>query len=485
LKIIINSVLRLQEVPEEVLKQIKAELTIKNPNYALMKRIKPRQHWMWGQEYIKLFMYEVPGELILPRGYFARLWNLAGLNWDMIDDQRVRLPFIEFPKEPSLRDYQEPIPDLAEQWQQGVFIAPCGSGKTITGMGIIAKVMQPTLWITHTMDLLKQSMDSAIKFLGLSGSQIGIIQGENMSIGTHITFATVQTLSKRDLTGLKNKFGCVVIDEAHLVFKDAAKARMFESVISQFPAYYRFGLTASEHRSDGLIDTMFHVIGPKFYEVAQGDPRLSVMTPRVEFIETDFEFGMPTHLEKDEETGEEEEKEDMLSVQQMYVAMRCCEKRNDLIKEILGDMTAGVDYCLCLGDSLAHLNELCDYVKDFYGAKTAFICGETPKNEREKIMSGMREGKYDFLFATYSLAKLGLDIPRLNKLVEATPHKDRTAVQQAVGRIMRPSEGKLQPVVYDLWDNKVSACKKWARERAKVYRGLGCEVISGPKIRNR
>ncbi len=475
LKLIMDSILRLRDVPPELLKQIKAELTIKNPDYIKKKRM-GLNRWAWGQEYIKLWSEKnVNGivEYILPRGYFAHLWNLAGLSWSKIDDRRVTLPEVTFHVKPKLRDYQEPAVNLAKDWQQGVFIAPCGSGKTICGMGIIAELQQPTLWICHTIDLLRQSMDSAIKFLGLTGNQIGVIQGENMSIGTHMTFATVQTLTKRDLSEIRDKFGCIIVDEAHLCFKDAAKSRMFESVISQLPAFYRFGLTASEHRSDGLIETMFHVIGPKFYEVAQDDPRLSVMVPRVEFIETDFEY--------DQGVDGDGEKE-MLSVQQMYVAMRCCERRNEVIKEILGGMTAGVDYCLCLGDSLAHLKELCEYVKDFLGAKAAFVCCETPKKERDTIMAGMREGRYTFLFATKQLSKLGLDIPRLNKLVLLTPHKDSTTTQQSTGRICRPFEGKKDVVVYDLVDTSVLQCKKWTRERLKVYKELGCQIFNGKII---
>ena len=207
---------------------------------------------------------------------------------------------------------------------------------------MIAEVKQPTLWITHTMDLLNQSMEAAKKFLGLSGNQIGIIQGENMSIGTHMTLATVQTLSKRDLTEIREKFGCVVIDEAHLVFKNDKAACMFESVISQFSAYYRFGLTASEHRSDGLIDSMFDIIGPKFYEVAQDDPRLSVMKPSVEFIETEFLY----EVEEDED-GEKE----MLNVQQMLKAMREDFYRQSIVQgDPAKDRTRLIDIAGALGD---------------------------------------------------------------------------------------------------------------------------------------
>lgn len=475
MKLTLDSVIRLRDVPEEILKQIKAELTMRNPDFDKKRRM-GLNRYCWGPELIKLYsskMINRSMEYILPRGYFQRLWNVAGLSWEAIDDRRVKLPEVEFPANPQLRDYQEPAVQLAKDWQQGVMIAPCGSGKTCTGDGIIAQVGQPTLWITHTMDLLKQSMDSAVKFLGLTGNQVGIIQGENMSIGSHITFATVQTLAKRDLSNIKNKFGCIVIDEAHLVFKDAAKARMFESVISQFPAYYRFGLTASECRADGLIDTMFTVIGPKFYEVEQDDPRLSVMKPKVEFIETEFEY---------ERAVDEDGEKEMLSVQQMYRAMREDQLRNSTIENIFAFKFAEGDCFLCLGDSLEHLREA-QFIAQTYDHTAAFVCGETPKKEREKIMTDMRAGRYQYLFATYALAKLGLDIPRLNKLVLLTPHKDRTSIQQAVGRVMRPFEGKTQPVVYDIWDSKVATCKNWARERVRVYRSLGCAVEGGPKVR--
>jgi superfamily II DNA or RNA helicase len=469
MKLTIDSILRIEDAPEGLLEQIKAELTIRNPDFDKKRRMRLNR-WAWGQEYIKMWREE--GEaVILPRGYYARLWELTG--GCCIQDNRLILPQVDYPKQPELRDYQAPALKLARDWQQGVAVAPCGSGKTVTGDGIIADIGQPTLWITHTMDLLKQSMDSAVKFLGLKGDQIGIIQGANMSVGSHITFATVQTLSKRDLTTIKNKFGCIVVDECHLVVKDADKARMFESVISQFPAYYRFGLTASEHRADGLIETMFHVMGPKFYEVAQDDSRLSIMTPRVVFIETGFIYEQPV-----DEDGERA----MLSVQQMYKAMQEDFDRQLTMQRILGLRIYEGDCCLVLGDSLAYLGMMFSAMRKS-GVAAEFINGETPKRVREHIMNGMRGGKYQFLFATYALAKLGLDIPRLNKLVLATPHRDKTSVQQAVGRIMRPFDGKQQPIVYDIYDSKVPQLVNWARERVRVYKRLGCLVEGGPVVR--
>lgn len=466
-----GSLLKVQAHPE-IIKAIKKELTIKNPEF--IKKLRMGLP-LWGlTEKIELWKEEDGKFLILPRGYFHKLWQY-GLTWEYVWDNRVKLPEVNFPVTPKLRDYQFPALRKAADWQQGVVLMPCGAGKTHTGLSIIAQLKQPALWLTHTIDLLNQSKQRAQEAFGLSGKQIGVIQGENYTIGTHITFATVQTLTKRKLEDLVNRFGCIIIDECHLVFKDAAKSRQFESVISQFPAYYRFGLTASEFRSDGLIDTMFHVIGPKVYEVTQEDLSNTdnVVVPQVEFILTEFQY-----IPEVNEDGDEE----MINIQKLFLEMRLDKNRQRLLNNVLQcDIEQG-DYCIVLGDSLEHLEEMKLFVEGL-GRTAAYINGKTPKKQREKIMADMRAGRYQYLFATYQLAKLGLDIPRLNKIVFATPKKDKTSIQQSVGRIMRPFEGKRPAKVYDLWDKGVNCLKYWAYDRTRVYRKLGCEIIGGPKVR--
>ena len=488
MEVTLDSKIRLSNIPAEIMAEIKAELTMENPEYTKKLRMGVP---VWGEpRLIKLWSEKVINgkkTYILPRGYYAKLYTIlyeskyTDIN---ITDNRLRLPLIDFPGYPTLRDYQEPAIFQAMNWTQGCVIMPCGAGKTETGMAIAASIRQPSLWITHTMDLLKQSMDRAVSRLKLTGDMVGIIQGKNMQIGSHMTFATVQTLAKRDLSEVVNQFGCIIVDEAHLVFKDAAKARIFESVLSQFPAYYRFGLTASEHRSDGLINTMFQIIGPKVYEIEQDDVRLKTVKPRVQFIETGFDFHMGTEAKYNSITGLMEEKEEMLNVQQLYQAMRDDATRNNILLDILKMYQHG-DSFLVLGHSLEHLAKLKNSTYEMFGGKVEcrFISGNTKKKEREAAIEDMREGRAHFLFATYQLAKLGLDIPRLNRLVLATPVKDKTSIQQAVGRIMRPFEGKGTPIVHDLWDKDIKQMNFWTRERVKMYRNLGCEVTGGPKVR--
>jgi superfamily II DNA or RNA helicase len=132
----------------------------------------------------------------------------------------------------------------------------------------------------------------------------------------------------------------------------------------------------------------------------------------VEFIQTGFEYELYP--------GQ------MLNVAQMVATMREDTGRDWIVKEVLDKYEPG-DTFIALGDSLEYLRQLQDYVIH-QGHAAAFVCGQTKKTEREKIMDDMRAGKYQYLFATYQLAKLGLDIPRLNKLVLVTPKRDKTSI---------------------------------------------------------
>ena len=103
----------------------------------------------------------------------------------------------------------------------------------------------------------------------------------------------------------------------------------------------------------------------------------------------------------------------------------------------------------------------------------------TPKKgkaEREKAIEDMRSGKKKDLFATYSLAKEGLDIPRLERLFLTTPQKDYAVVTQSIGRIARVFEGKAEPIAYDFVDN-ISYLVKSYKKRCTTYRKNGCYFV--------
>lgn len=101
---------------------------------------------------------------------------------------------------------------------------------------------------------------------------------------------------------------------------------------------------------------------------------------------------------------------------------------------------------------------------------------KTLKAERAQAIEDMRTGDKRYLFATYSLAKEGLDIPRLDRLYLTTPQKDYAVIVQSVGRVARTFKGKQQPVVYDYVDSIRLLIKSY-KKRCTSYRKCGCNII--------
>ena len=98
------------------------------------------------------------------------------------------------------------------------------------------------------------------------------------------------------------------------------------------------------------------------------------------------------------------------------------------------------------------------------------------KAEREQAIEDMRTGKKKYLFATYALAKEGLDIPCLERLFLTTPQKDYAVVTQSIGRIARVYEGKAEPIAYDFVDNIAYLVKSY-KKRCTTYRKNGCYFV--------
>ena len=153
--------------------------------------------------------------------------------------------------------------------------------------------------------------------------------------------------------------------------------------------------------------------------------------------------------------------------------------RNDIIYDKL--MHNSAHYNLILSDRLDQLYYLYNQLPPTLQEQSAVIDGKMTskkaKAEREQAIEDMRSGKKHFLFASYKLAKEGLDIPRLDRLHLATPQKDYAIIVQSVGRIARTFEGKEQPICFDYVD-KFKMAENMYKARCRHYRKCGC-VLNG------
>ncbi len=122
------------------------------------------------------------------------------------------------------------------------------------------------------------------------------------------------------------------------------------------------------------------------------------------------------------------------------------------------------NYTLVLADRVNQMY----YLKNKLGYGNV-IDGKTKKDIREKRIQEVREGKEKVLFATYGLAKEGLDIPRLDRLILASPHRDKATIIQAIGRIERKFENKSEPICYDLVD-PIQYFENMYKSRKRYYK---------------
>lgn len=104
------------------------------------------------------------------------------------------------------------------------------------------------------------------------------------------------------------------------------------------------------------------------------------------------------------------------------------DSRNKLIADLLRQEKD--NYCLILSDRLEGLELLHNEVGGLFinGKMTS----KKAKQEREEAIEKMRNKQEHYLFATYSLAKEGLDIKSLNRLFMIAPTKNKIVLIQSI-----------------------------------------------------
>lgn len=461
MQVTISNEIYIRNPVPELVAWARENLIIPNPEYARKQRM-----GLWtGNTEKQLYLFYVDGDVLaLPCGTGKQVRRFltedTGIIQDLADNG-----MLEFPDMVPLYEYQEAAVSAMKRAGCGILQSPCGSGKTQMGIALAARIGRKTLWLTHTADLLNQSYDRARQYY--PEETLGKITGGRVQIGSHMTFATVQTLSKLDLEKYKYEWDVIIVDECHRVSGTPSGMKMFYRVMSRLAARYKYGLSATVHRSDGLIKSTFAILGDIQYKVP--DEAVAEKTMQVEILIRDT--GIMTSRSCLDTDGTM-----VYSKLMEYLTgnvVRCKIIVEDLIKN-------RNHFNLILSDRLGHLHLLQDMLPEELRKSSAMIDGrmtsKKAKADRIQALEDMKAGKKHFLFASFSLAKEGLDIPRLDRLYLTTPKKDYAVVTQSIGRIARTSEGKEQPVCYDYVD-EIQFCENQYKRRKTSYRKAGCRII--------
>lgn len=237
---------------------------------------------------------------------------------------------------------------------------------------------------------------------------------------------------------------------------------MFYKVIDKLCARYKIGITATCYRNiKGTEKAMFSLLGKTIIELDKEVIGDRIIPATIVKKVTKF-YEIPEECQEADGT---------IKYATLTTALSQDEKRNNLILKILRNCKN--NYTLVLADRVKQLY----YLQEKLGYGNV-IDGKTKKEIREKAIEEIRTGKQKVLFATYGLAKEGLDIPRLDRLILASPHRDKATVIQAVGRIERKFENKIKPICYDLVD-PIQYFKNMYSNRKSYYRKNNNEILEG------
>lgn len=455
----IGSTIKITDPSQEIMDWCKSNLVLVNPDY----QKKVRMHLWVGDTPKQLFLYSMNGnDLILPFGCLRSILPLLEGDWKKLYRKPVK---VDFGGKVPLYEYQEEVVAAMLINHYGILQSPAGSGKTQMGIALAAALGVKTLWLTHTKDLLTQSKARAAQYI--NPDLLGTITEGKVDIGQSMTFATVQTMCKVDLEQYRDEWDCIIVDECHRVSGTPTAVTQFSKVLNSLRARHKYGLSATVHRADGLIKATYAMIGEVVWTVPDEAVKSRVMTVHVHPKGTGV--GMSASFLNSDGT---------VNYAKLISYLTELEARNKFIMDDL--MESRDHYNLVLSERVGHLKELYSMLPPALKAQAAVIDGtmtsKAKKAEREQAIEDMRTGRKRYLFATYALAKEGLDIPRLDRLFLTTPQKDYAVIVQSVGRVARTFKDKQQPIVYDYVDNIRSLLKSF-KQRCTSYRKCGCKII--------
>lgn len=426
---------------EQVTQDYLDKLTIVNPAYSGAQRLGFSTRGI--PEHLPLY-FEQDGKVYIPRNYPI---NPSGT--DEIIDKRVSGTKVHFDIKLTLREKQIPAVNALIGTNDGILVAPCGTGKTIMGSYGMAKVGVTTLILVHKELLIGQWRDAIQQ---VTGEEPGIIQGSTWNWkGKKVVIAMLQTLyAQKDRIPMDfiNYFGLIISDEVHRV-----SAPTWSQIIALFPAKRRWGLTATPKRYDHLEIIFHYHLGKIIYEITGTE-----LTPLVYMVRT--KTAVPTR---------EYTRGGRINTAKLITGLTLIDDRNKKILRHLVDAAKANRKIILLTDRVFHAKYLkeCfdDYMKDSEVTTSLYIGSITDINERKEAE------KADVIFATTQIAKEALNIPELDTLFLASPSSSQITVQQAAGRILRATPDKQFPMVIDFVDDNVT-CRHMADARVRIYRTL-------------
>jgi len=352
-----------------------------------------------------------------------------------------------------LRDDQVEVVNRFIQNPQSLQEVATGAGKTIM-TATLAQLCEPygrTMIIVPNKDLVTQTEEDFVNV----GLDVGVYYGDRKDLGKTHTICTWQSLNILDKKSKNNEHEivtlaeflddvkCVIVDEVHM-----AKAAVLKNLLTQnfCNAAIRWGLTGTIPKANYESEIIFASIGPvvggvKAHELQE----LGILS--------DLHVNILQLYDNPEFKSYAEELKYLVTNKD----------RIKYISNLIHTISESGNTLVLVNriDTGNLLTELLD--------GSVFISGEVKTEERKEEYDDVKRSDKKIIVATYGVAAVGINIPRIFNLVLLEPGKSFVRVIQSIGRGIRKAEDKDFVQIWDV----TSTCKyakKHLTERKKFYK---------------
>ena len=350
-----------------------------------------------------------------------------------------------------LRDYQYDVVNKFLENPQSLQEVATGAGKTLT-TATLSAVCEPygrTMIIVPNKSLVVQTEED-YKNLGLD---VGVYFGDRKELNKTHTICTWQSLNVLDkksfdsdaltLAEFCEGVIAIIIDEVH-----QAKADVLTKLATQNFRHcpIRWGLTGTIPKEQWEFQSLLASIGPVINQVSAHDLQNKGVL-------ANLEINVLQTVDVEVFRGYQEEYTWLVTDQKRLAWM------GNTIKTL-----SETGNTLVLVNRIDTGKKLIDILPD-----SVFISGEVKLDDRKEEYDEVKTSNNKIIIATYGVAAVGINIPRIFNLVLIEPGKSFVRVIQSIGRGIRKAEDKDFVQIWDI----TSTCKYAKRhltERKKFYK---------------
>lgn len=466
--------LEIVDADEETLALIDKAFSWDIPGFFFQQRNHKKKHptkmaWCWAcNSDGKKHLLE---DNTLPLGFHNKLSDIlskSGVGFE-IADMRPPKPEKQYDWHCSadLREYQSDImlqPMLDEE--SGVVCAATGAGKSIVAAAAICELGLPSLIVVPTKLLLGQFLETIEQFTDIPVGMIG--SGKYVEAPVQIAIAKSLVTADGVHPDLLTK-DVLIIDEMHY-----SSAETWKQIITQCPAHYRYGFSATPYRDNELEDNMLvgmcgDVISKVGVQELQESGHLAQTDIRVIPIKCGYD--RMVFDETDNLLGGVVGWRETTYAEKYRASIAQNRYRNEQIAKIVNHHVAQGHKVLVTVQFIEHADTLIP----MFDGDVIFLSGQDTAKQTEAKRLEFSNSTGGVCIGT-SIVDTGFNVPAIDVLVLVGGGEFDGRTVQRLGRGLRPTPGKDKVIVYDIKDDDRPMFWYHSKSRIKAYESVGQEV---------